>query len=150
MITDSQMAAFKVYLEQAFNKDISIEFLLDQFGDYNAEVLMKAVKDFCKQESFYNIAKLHNYYKAHNLTLKHNILQMMDEDGYFENLYKDMWERDINKCPNNLRWLIQKAKDKANVWLDSGVIPDWFREDMKKYYIDNKEMLSSTKQLQLG
>lgn len=114
-------------LSIAYNKDFdedAIKLWYLNFKDIKIEILINTIKNVIKEKKFMpTIAELLEECEKSKKQKKYEILEQMKKDGYF----KDALEY-----------------DKAINWLESGVIPSWFKEDMKKY---NRLMLENNKLL---
>ena len=117
------------YLGIAYNKAYS-KFELEQhyefLSEYSYEELKKAIKDIIKTSKFLPkinelIEKCENVKKES----KFNILETMKNDGYF----KSEWEY-----------------EKATKFLKSGIIPEWFNNDMNNY---REKQLTNSERLYL-
>lgn len=117
------------YLGMAYNKAYS-KFELEQhyefLSEYSYEELKKAIKDIIKASKFLPkinelIEECENVKKENKL----NILETMKNDGYFKN----EWEY-----------------EKVSKFLKSGIIPEWFNNDMNNY---SEEQLTNSERLYL-
>lgn len=88
--------------------------LEDMLGNYGEEILNKVAKDIIKTKKYMpsmsEIIELCDNCKVH---VQNEIVEYMIKDGYFHS------PREI---------------EKVYLWLEEGLIPAWFKEDMKKYY----------------
>ena len=102
-------------------KDLSNQQMLDlialyqdMLGNYNEQTLDKVAKDIIKTKKYMpsmsEIIELCDNCKIH---VQNEIVEYMIKDGYFHS------PREI---------------EKVYLWLEEGLIPAWFKEDMKKYY----------------
>ena len=105
------------YLGLAFNKNytpVEIEQHYDFLKDYNDSVFMTAIKELIKTSQFLpKIKDLIEACEKSKETTKFEILELMQQDNYFK---------------SSLEY------EKASRWLEKGIIPGWFKEDMKMYY----------------
>lgn len=116
-MTKEEFTNDMAYLGLAFNKEytqIEISLHYDFLKNYSDEIFMKAIKDIIKKSKF--LPKVNELIEAcENCkeNTKFEILELMQHDNYFKSALE---------------------MDKATRWLEIGVIPDWFKEDMKVYY----------------
>ena len=86
----------------------------DMLGGYSEQTLDKVAKDIIKTKKYMpslsEIIELCDNCKIH---VQNEIVEYMIKDGYFHS------PREI---------------EKVYLWLEEGLIPAWFKEDMKKYY----------------
>lgn len=115
------------YLGLAFNKTFTKNELIlhyDFLKEYDDEIFTKAVKNIIKKSKFLpKINELIEECEAVKKENKLNILETMKNDGYFKN----EWEY-----------------EKVSKFLKSGIIPEWFNNDMnnyKKSQLENSERL---------
>lgn len=116
-------------LTMAYSNDYSqqeLELWYEYFMDIDYESFKNAIKEIIKTNKFKpSISELLEKCEQSKIKRKFDVLEKMKHDGYF----KDGLEY-----------------DKAIKWLESGIIPSWFKEDMKKYnqlMIENKQLLLS-------
>ena len=114
-------------LSIAYNKDFdedAVKIWYVNFKDIRIDIFMNTIKNVIKKNKFMpSIAELLDECEKSKTQKKYEILEQMKLDGYFS---------------DGLEY------DKAITWLESGIIPNWFKEDMKKYnrlMIENKQML---------
>lgn len=105
------------YYFKDFNEEDTLDMVMmyqDMLGNYNEQTLDKVVKDIIKTKKYMpslsEIIELCDNCKIH---VQNEIVEYMIQEGYF-------------KSPNEI--------DKIYMWLGEGIIPKWFKEDMKKYY----------------
>lgn len=116
----SFIATLKVAYQRYFNEMKNEDFvsftnmLEDMLGNYSEEILNKVAKDIIKTKKYMpslsEIIELCDNCKIH---VQNEIVEYMIKDGYFHS------PREI---------------EKVYLWLEEGLIPAWFKEDMKKYY----------------
>ena len=104
-----------------FFKDMSNEQFLelvalyqDMLGSYNEQTLNEGAKQIIKTKKYMpsisEIIEICDSVKTH---VRNEIVEKMIQDGYF-------------KSPREI--------DKIYMWLEEGIIPEWFKKDMMKYY----------------
>ena len=104
------------YLGLAFNKTFTKNELIlyyDFLKEYDDEVFTKAVKTIIKKSKF--LPKINELIEECEIVkeeIKFNILEIMKNDGYFKDI---------------------KEYEKATNFLKSGIIPEWFVNDMNHY-----------------
>lgn len=113
---------YRLYGKQAPANDI-LKNYFDFLEDYKENELKLVIKSFIKKSKFVpTVAELVNEIEQNRLQRKFKVLDYMYKKGYFKpssNLISDY--------------------DKAVKYLESGVIPEWFKKDYKKYYAEMKE-----------
>ena len=104
------------YLGLAFNKTFTKNELIlhyDFLKEYEDEVFTKAVKNIIRKSKF--LPKINELIEECEIVkeeFKFNILEIMKNDGYFKNI---------------------REYEKATNFLKSGIIPEWFANDMNNY-----------------
>ena len=104
------------YLGLAFNKTFTKNELIlhyDFLKEYDDEVFTKAVKNIIRKSKF--LPKINELIEECEIVkeeFKFNILEIMKNDGYFKDI---------------------KEYEKATNFLKSGIIPEWFVNDMNNY-----------------
>lgn len=104
------------------------ELWYEFFKDYKKEDYLRGVKEYIANETFPPLpASLLKYVenaKVENRSvIRHRILQMMSADGYFKT---------------------EIELQKAQRYIEDGPIPEWFKDDMRKYnqlLVENKATL---------
>lgn len=88
--------------------------LEEMLGNYNEQTLDKVAKEIIKTKKYMpsisEIIELCDECKVH---VQNEIVEYMIQEGYF-------------KSPREI--------DKIYMWMEEGIIPEWFRKDMMKYY----------------
>lgn len=114
-------------LTMAYSNDYTqqeLELWYEYFVDVDYNSFKNAVKEIIKINKYKpSISELLEKCEKQKESKKLDILLKMKADGYF----KTEWEY-----------------EKALHWLEIGIIPSWFKEDMKKYnqlMIENKQLL---------
>lgn len=115
-------------LSNCYIKDLTEEQILmwyEYFKNTNIKVFEKAVDDIIKESKYFpSIKELLDKCEEKKQSLILKIIDKMKVGGYFKN---------------------QKELDKIYKFIDEGIIPSWFREDMKEYYM--KEFTQNDKKL---
>lgn len=112
-------------------KELSYEQVLDlialyqeMLGNYNEQTLNKVAKEIIKTKKYMpSISEIIELCDNCKVRVQNEIVEKMIEDGYF-------------KSPREI--------DKIYMWLEEGIIPKWFKEDMMKYYnkmIETKNLI---------
>lgn len=124
----SFIAQLKIAYPRYFNELEKEEFigfsnmLETLLESYNDKILNAASKTIIKTKKYMpSIAEILEICDNTRIETRNEIVEKMKEDGYF-------------KSPQEI--------DKIYGWLDEGIIPEWFKKDMKKYY---NKMISSQK-----
>lgn len=108
--------AYPNYFKELSNEQMLdlIALYQDMLGNYNEQTLDKVAKEIIKTKKYMpsisEIIELCDECKVH---VQNEIVEYMIKDGYF-------------KSPREI--------DKIYMWMEEGIIPEWFRNDMKKYY----------------
>lgn len=99
--------------------------------EYTYETFKIAVKNIIKKSKFIpKISDLVEECENQRKLTRHEILDFMQLKGYFKNPVE---------------------YEKASKWLERGIIPEWFRNDMKKYYaMMNQDKLDYQNQKLIG
>lgn len=104
----------------AFNREITQELLIvyyEVLKEEKVDNLKNAVKKILKTNKYFpTVAELLVECEKQNTKKDFAILELMKEKGYFKES-----EYGISEY------------EKAFNWLSTGIIPNWFKEDMKKY-----------------
>lgn len=127
-MTQIELTKALTYLGTAYDKEytkVEVEQYYDFFKDYSYDILIKAIKNTIKKSKFLpKISELIEECNKSKEQLKIEILKFMKEKGYFA-------------CENEY--------DKTILFIEKNIIPQWFKEDMLKYY---QMMTSEREQLQ--
>lgn len=125
-MTKQEFIKDMTYLGIAFNKEYSKEELVlyyDYLKNYADSTFKRAIREIIKSKTY--LPKISELLETcNNITKqsKYEILEIMDSYDYFKD---------------------ETEYKKAVKWLDSGIIPNWFKEDMAKFdsrglLVDNK------------
>ena len=110
-------------LALSYNKDFdaeTIEVWYKYFKDIKKETFEKALNKIITNNKYMpSIAEIIEKCKEEQKNTTYEILEIMKNDNYFKDV---------------------KEYEKALVWLETKIIPQWFKEDMKKYYTNMIEM----------
>lgn len=105
------------YYFKDFNEEDTLDMVMmyqEMLGSYNEATLNEVAKKIITTKKYMpsisEIIELCDNCKIH---VQNEIVEYMIQEGYF-------------KSPNEI--------DKIYMWLGEGIIPKWFKEDMKKYY----------------
>ena len=114
-------------LTMAYSNNYSqqeLELWYEYFIDVDYNNFKNAIKDIIKTNKYKpSISELLEKCEQNKTQIKFDILTKMKSDGYFKTEFE---------------------YDKALKWLETGIIPSWFKEDMKKYnnlQLENKKLL---------
>lgn len=118
------------YLGTIYNKSFTEQDLTvwyDILKEYPDEVLVKAIKEIAKTEKFMptpaTVIEMCNKFKELD---RFEVLEYMRYKNYFKNAEEYL---------------------KAHTWLQTGVIPEWFKTEIKKYHDmllnDDKEYIEA-------
>lgn len=112
-------------LSASYGKDFDEETLqiwYMQFKDIKKDIFYKSINKIIRNNKFMpSIAEILEECEKEKDKIKFDILEKMRLDNYFKN---------------------ELEYEKMNNWFKEGIIPSWFKEDMKKYY---KKQLESEK-----
>lgn len=123
------------YLSLAYGTDgftpeesgIYYEFL----QEYSYDTFRAAVKNIIRKSKFLpKITELLEECNNYKEKSKYKVLELMQSNGYFK---------------------ADSEYDKATKYLDTGIMPEWFREDLNKYYkMMKQETLEHKETLRIG
>ena len=114
------------YFNELKNEDFMglLNMLEEVLKDYKEETLNEVAKTIIKtKKSMPSISEILELCDNTKIKVRNEIVEKMINDNYF-------------KSPQEI--------DKVYIWLEEGIIPEWFRKDMMKYYnkmIDNKLLI---------
>lgn len=131
------------FLGIAYNKEFDEQQAVvwyDFFKEENYEDFRNAVKRIIPIKPFLpSISELKEECQKVKTTKVFGILELMKKDGYFKK--GKFGELDEVQQFRNY--------EKATMWLDTGKMPEWFKEDMKTYENKlNQKQLTGTKMLE--
>lgn len=130
-MTKEELVKGVTYLGMAYGKEFSskeCEQYYDFLKEYNYQTLVTAIKNLIRTTKFLpKIAELIEACDRCKETTKIAVISFMMEKGYF-------------KSP--------REYEKATLFLERGIVPDWLANDINKYYrmmaqnnIEHKETL---------
>lgn len=108
--------AYPNYFKELSNEQMLdlIALYQDMLGNYNEQTLDKVAKEIIKTKKYMpSISEIIDLCDECKVHVQNEIVEYMIKDGYF-------------KSPREI--------DKIYMWMEEGIIPEWFRNDMKKYY----------------
>lgn len=109
-------------LSIAYNKDFdedTLKLWYFNFKDIKLDIFAQSVKKIIKENKFMpSIAELLEKCEKSKESIKYNILLTMKQDGYFKDEYE---------------------YDKAIKFIEEGIIPNWLKQDMKNYQLNEIE-----------
>ena len=130
-MTSDKAIVIKMFCENAYHqlkeKNGGDEVWVEMLKEYQYEVMLSAVKNYIKRGNTYppSIADLINVYNSEVVTIYDDILNAMECDGVFN---------DPIGCDEEIETInIRHRREKSINWLQSNVMPDWFREILQKY-----------------
>ena len=125
-----------ISLYRASMLDEEIASWYERFKDVKFDVLIKTIENL-ESDRMPNAIELKKLCKEESEKQKYSILERMWNAGYFKRgIYGDL---SVEQQERNY--------DKAVRWLDNGVIPQWFKDDMKEFEL---KQLSSIEQKKIG
>ncbi len=117
-----EFATAMKYLGIAYNKEFTkeeLEIYYEYLNGYSFELLKKAIKEIVKTSKFSpKVSDLIDMCEKVKKEKKYYILELMKKDNYFKTTTEF---------------------EKALRYLESGIIPDWFKKDIDKYIPKLKE-----------
>lgn len=132
------IAKLKVAYSYYFKEINDEEFILltqmyqNQLAEYIPEIVLKSIDKIISTSKFMpTIAEIINKCEEEKNNFMNEIVKKMIDDNYFKST---------------------SEIDKATHWLEEGVIPKWFKKDMKKYgYSEvSNQLKNSDSKLLLG
>ena len=108
--------AYPRYFKELSNEDfIGLSNMLEEMLEkYNEAALNKVAKKIITTKKFMpTVAEILEMCEDTKVYVQNEIVDYMIKDGYFK---------------------AQSELEKVYLWLEEGLIPAWFKEDMKKYY----------------
>lgn len=122
-MTETEFVKGLTYLGLAYKQEFSkteTEVYYDFLKEYSYQTFVNAIKNIIKTSKFPpKINELIEACESCKEQVKFEVLEYMNIRGYFND---------------------PTEYDKANMWLQRGIIPSWLQEDINKYY---KDMLSN-------
>lgn len=105
------------FLGTAYNKEFDkdqVEVWYSFLMNYNYETLKDSIKEIIKTRKYIpTINEMIEICEKTKKEKRYDILEKMKSEGYFKTI---------------------EEYEKASMWMERNIIPNWFREDMKKYY----------------
>lgn len=115
-MTEQELVKGLTYLGTAYDKEYSkmeCELHYDFLKEYNYETFVKAIKSIIKKSKFLpKITELLEECEKHKGQSRYEILEFMNQRGYFKSSIEF---------------------GKAAKWLETGIVPEWFKNDMNEY-----------------
>lgn len=108
--------AYPRYFKELEKEDfIGLSNMLEEMlGNYNEQVLNEVAKKIITTKKYMpTVAEILEVCEETKMYIKNEIVEYMIKDGYF-------------KSPQEI--------DKIYMWMSEGIIPNWFKIDMMKYY----------------
>lgn len=114
----------------AYNKSFNEEecvLYYDFLSRYSYETFKNAVKEIIQNSKFLpKISEIIEFCEKNKIEKRYKILDLMSDNGYFKTDFE---------------------YEKAMNFIESGVIPNWLKEDMKKYINTNNQLQNSNTKL---
>ena len=127
--------AYPYYFKELTNEETLGMYAMyeEELSQYNDETLINAIKEIIKSNKYMpSLSEIINQCEKNRIYQANEIVEKMWQDGYFKKgPYGELDEEQAYRNYNKTLKFIEK-----------GIIPEWLREDMKKYYsilIANKE-----------
>lgn len=135
--------AYPYYFKELKTEELAgmISMYQEFLSGYNELTLNNAIKSIIAKSKYMpSINELINECEASKTFRAVPILDIMLKDGYFK---KGIHELEDTHATRNY--------EKALMWIEKGIIPDWLLEDMKQYgYIEDRKTLGTNNFKQLG
>lgn len=135
--------AYPYYFKELKTEELAgmISLYREFLSEYNELTLNNAIKSIISKSKYMpSINELINECEALKKSKAVPILDTMLKDGYFK---KGIYELEVTHATRNY--------EKALMWMEQGIIPDWLLEDMKKYgFIEDKKVIYTNSFRQLG
>lgn len=129
----SAMKDLSSYYLKTFDENV-IESWYQVFKDETEKIFNNAIKEIVvKNKYFPSIFELSEECKNQKVKNAFAVLEYMRSQGYFKESGYAISEY-----------------EKACRWLESGMIPEWFKEDMRKYNKQNKLLETKKEQILIG
>ena len=129
-----EFTSILMYLGVAYGKEFTqneIKIYYDFLKKYNSETLKKAVKNIIEKSNFApKISELIEECEKQKSSTRNEVLNFMRETGYFKlGIIRSNGEQIMLTDEQAMRNF-----EKATIFLERGIIPDWFQEDLNYYY----------------
>lgn len=119
--TEGMKILSSCYHKEINNDDFIIWY--EMLQDKDPEAFRKAIIEICKEKSY--IPTIHDVLdkiESANNSFYLHILEQMKNDGYFKRGVKPLTPEHESK-----------NYDKAIKWIESGIMPEFLKEDMQEY-----------------
>lgn len=133
------------FLGLAYGKEYSqleCQQVYEFVKEYDYETFIKAVKEIIRTSKFTpKIADLIEACEKNKNSIKIEVLDYMKKEGYFYLSYRPEHKLDEAHATRNYI--------KARTFIERGIIPDWFQEDINYYYnkMQNAQLETKTNKL---
>lgn len=129
----SAMKDLSSYYLKTFDTSV-VESWYEIFKDETEKTFNNAIKEIVTRSKYFpSVSELVEECKRQRTINGFAILDYMKSQGYFKESTYAMSEY-----------------DKAYKWLETGVIPEWFKEDMKKYNKQKKMLETKENKILIG
>lgn len=129
----SAMKDLSSYYLKTFDTSV-VESWYEIFKDETEKTFNNAIKEIVTRSKYFpSVSELVEECKRQRTINGFAILDYMKAQGYFKESAYAMSEY-----------------DKAYKWLETGVIPEWFKEDMKKYNKQKKMLETKENKILIG
>ena len=130
-MTQEQFKDSMAYLGIAYGKEFTQQELIiyyDFLKEFNDDILVKAIKNIIKKSKYLpKITEILEECEKCKEQTRYEVIEFMREKGYFKALIE---------------------YEKATLFMERGLVPEWLQEDINKYYkmmkqdmLDHKETL---------
>lgn len=125
-----------VYSKEYTKEEIEVWYTF--FKDYILNSMKSAIKKIVAISKYPpSISELLDAIKDNNKNNIYEVIGRMKDDGYFKKgSYGELSDEQA-----------LRNYEKILAWVDKGIIPEWFQEDMKDYMTDNKITTTDIKYL---
>ena len=133
-MTEQELVKGLTYLGTAYGKEYSkmeCEQHYDFLKEYNYQTFVAAIKNIIRKSKFLpKITELLEECENCKEQVKFDVLEFMRSQGYFK---------------TSLEY------DKASTFMERGIIPEWFKQELKKYYkMMKQEVIEHKEKLMIG
>ena len=116
-MTEIEITKGLSYLGIAYGKEytkIEVQQHYDFLKEYSYETFIMATKNIIKNSKFLpKISEILEECEKQKVEVKFDIIEFMNKQGYFKDI---------------------REYEKANLFMSKGIMPEWLKSDIEKYY----------------
>lgn len=116
-MTEIELTKGLSYLGIAYGKEytkIEVQQHYDFLKEYSYETFIMATKSIIKSSKFLpKISEILEECEKQKVEVKFDIIEFMNKQGYFKDI---------------------REYEKANLFMSKGIMPEWLKSDIEKYY----------------